>query len=90
MQFIIDLPLEVVCKAIYNVQLYKYWHPEIDEGQIKLKISSENSCITYLKTKAFSQWYRDRDYLLLTHMFRMQNAYYIVEKSIENANYIPF
>ena len=54
MQFTIDLPLEVVCKAIYNVQLYKNWHPEVDEGQIKLKISSENSCITYLKAKAFS------------------------------------
>lgn len=23
-------------------------------------------------------------------MFRMQDAYYIIEKSIENANYIPF
>ena len=90
MQFTIDLPLEIVCKAIYNVQLYKHWHPEIDEGQIKLKISSENSCITYLKAKAFSEWYKERDYLLLTHMFRVQNSYYIVEKSIENSSFIPF
>lgn len=40
MQFTVYLPLEIVCKALYNVQLYKHWHPVMDEGQIKLKISS--------------------------------------------------
>jgi len=90
MQFVVDLPLEIVCKAIYNVQLYKQWHPEINEGQVKLKISSENSCINYLKMKAYSEWYRERDFLFLLHMFRMDNSYFIVGKSIENANFIPF
>lgn len=82
MQFSVDLPQSIVCKAIYNVQLYKYWHPEVDEGQIKLKISSENSCILYLKTKAYSEWYKERDYLFLAHMFKIGNDEYIGEKSI--------
>lgn len=29
MQFGVDLPLQVTCKAIYNVQLYKNWHPAV-------------------------------------------------------------
>jgi len=27
MQVTIALPIKTVCKAIINVQLYKYWHP---------------------------------------------------------------
>jgi len=30
MKFAAHLPLHIVCKAIYNVQLYKNWHTEID------------------------------------------------------------
>jgi hypothetical protein len=90
MQFIIALPIHIVCRAICNVQLYKYWHQIIDEGQIKVKIPYENSCIMYLKTKAFSEWYRNRDYLVLAHLFKTNNIYYIVQKSIENTTYVPF
>ena len=39
--------------------------------------------------KPFSEWYRERDFLVLIHLFREGSSYYIVGKSIENTNYIP-
>ena len=89
MQMVVDFPVEIACKAIYNLHLYKNWHPEIQEAHIKLKITTENSCVTYQQLKSFSEWYRDRDFLVLVHLFREGNNYYIVGKSIENTNYIP-
>lgn len=88
-QFTTNLDIEIACKAIYNMHLYKYWHPEISEAQVKLKISSENSCLTYQQLKPYSEWYRARDFLTLLHLFKEANCYYIVGKSIENTNYIP-
>ena len=55
-----------------------------------MKISSENSCIGYLKLKALSEWYRERDYVFLMHLFKFKHGYYLVGKSIENTNFVPF
>lgn len=87
-----DLPFspELACKAIYNVQLYKYWNPEVTEGQIKMNISSENSCILYQVHKAFNEWYRSRDFLILSHLFKLEDSYYIAQKSIEHTYFAPF
>ena len=70
--------------------LYKVWHPEVVQGDIKLTISSDNSAISYQKHKEYSKWYRERDFLYLRHIFKMGNDYYIADKSIENTNFIPF
>lgn len=43
-----------------------------------------------MKSKALSEWYKERDYLLLAHMFHMKDTYYIVSKSIENSMFVPF
>lgn len=59
-----QLGYRIACKAIYNMHLYKYWHPEISWVQVKLKISSENSCLTYQQLKPYSEWYRARDFWL--------------------------
>jgi hypothetical protein len=44
----------------------------------------------YEKRKAFSKWYRERDFLYLRHHFQLSGSFYIVDKSIENTNFIPF
>lgn len=41
-------------RVITNVPLYKNWHPEVTQGDIKLQISSENSTISYQKHKSYS------------------------------------
>jgi hypothetical protein len=58
MELLVNLPAEVVLKALYNVSLYKNWHPEVIQSDIKMMITSENSAIVYMKTKKYSEWYR--------------------------------
>lgn len=36
----------------------------------------------YQKHKAFSEWYRERDFLYLKHLFKMEECFYLVDKSI--------
>lgn len=76
-------------KALYNVNLYKSWHKEISQGQLKMPISSENSCIMYQIHKKESKWYHERDYLYLRHVFQYEENYYIADRWIENTNFIP-
>lgn len=90
MQMNVDFAPSVVCDALSNLRLQKAWHPEIEDGYIKLKISSENSCIAYRKEKPLNEWYRERDFVSLIHTFKEHDYYYFVEKSIENINFIPF
>lgn len=87
---VVGLSPEVAIRALTNVQLYKHWHPEVLQGEIKLGISSENSAISYQKHRAYSKWYRERDFLYLRHVFKLKEDYYIADKSIENTNFIPF
>lgn len=82
MQMKLEAGVESVCRALYNVQLQKIWHPEIEEGQVTMKITSENSCVVYLKQRAYSEWYRPRDYLILLHLFRFEKQTILVGRSI--------
>jgi len=69
-------------RTMINVPLYKHWHPEIVHGHINLRISSENSAIVYQKHKAYSKWYRERDFLYLRHVFKKGENFFIADKSI--------
>ena len=97
MTFTTDFPLLTTARAITSMHLYKNWHPQIEEAEIKLKISSENSFLIYQQVKSYSEWYRDREYLVLLHAFVDKEdvidghptACYLVGKSIENTNYVP-
>jgi hypothetical protein len=69
---------------------YHYWNDEVDLGNIKLRIYSENTVIAYQKHKAFDKNYRERDFLYLRHLFQRNNVVYMVDKSIEHSNFPPF
>ena len=81
---------KTVLMALYNVDLYKLWHPTVHESQQKIRISCENCSIFYQKHKPYSKWYRERDYLYLKHVFKLGEHYYLADKSFENTNFIPF
>lgn len=87
---ILKLKPELVLMVLTNPRLFKNWHPEIVQAEIKLNILSENSAIVYQKHKAYSKWYRERDFIFLRHVFKVAEDYYIADKSIENINFIPF
>ena len=90
MEMLVDLREELVVMAINNSRLYIKWNPEIVQAEIKLSISSENSAIVYQKHREYSQWYRERDFVFLRHLFKIGKDYFIADKSIENTNYIPY
>ena len=60
----------------------KAWNQEVLQSEIKVSISSENSAIIYHKNRPFSQWYRERDYLYLRHVFKYDEDFYVADKSI--------
>lgn len=62
----------------------------IEDVQIKLFISSENSAIMYQVNKAYNRLYRPRDFVFIRHMFSDGNKLYMIDKSVENSNYPPF
>lgn len=57
---------------------------------IKTLVKSENSAMMYLKQKAFSKFYRARDFVFLRHAFTSNGNAYMIDKSIEDINYPPF
>lgn len=90
LEMVLALSPEVTLLALTNPRLFKNWHPEIVEAEIKLSISSENSAIIYQKHREYSKWYRERDFVFLRHVFKIGEDAFISDKSIENINYIPF
>ena len=90
LEILLNLSPEVAMRGLTNVPLYKVWHPEVVQGDIKLGISSDNCAISYQKHREYSKWYRERDFLYLRHIFKLHTGYYIADKSIENTNFIPF
>ena len=54
-----------------NPGLYPIWNDQIVQAGIKLRISSDNSVIVYQKHKQYSKWYRDRDFVYLRHVFKV-------------------
>lgn len=81
MELNLNVSAQNALMILYNVEMYKNWHPSVSEGQQKFRISSENCSIFYQKHSKFSQWYRERDFLYLKHVFMLRNAYYLVDKS---------
>ena len=53
-------------------------------------ISTENTAIMYQKHKRYNQWYKERDFVYIRHVFKTGNDYFMVDKSIENNNFMPF
>lgn len=54
MELSTKLDPEILMKAIFNIQLYKAWHPEVNEGTVRIRLTSENSAIVYQKHKRYS------------------------------------
>ena len=44
----------------------------------------------YQLNKAYNRLYRARDFVFIRHAFRVGDTVYMVDKSIEYANYPPF
>jgi len=40
MEFVSDLDPRTVTLALINIELYKNWHPEVNDGHVKMQISS--------------------------------------------------
>lgn len=76
-----------VVEAMIDPNNYRYWNDEVDIGNIKLRIYSENTVIAYQKHKAINISYRERDFLYVRHLFKENNIIYMVDKSIEHSNY---
>lgn len=44
----------------------------------------------YQVNKAYNRLYRGRDFVFIRHVFNNKSNVYMIDKSIENANYPPF
>jgi|JI6StandDraft_1071083.scaffolds.fasta_scaffold06281_2 hypothetical protein len=82
--------MERVFDPIAHMDTYLKWNTAIEDVSIKNLIRSENTAIVYQKHKAYSKIYRPRDFIFLRHVFKKDNNLYMVDKSLENANYPPF
>ena len=78
----IDLPLKDLILILCDFNQYKFWHDQVTEGDVKMKLSSDNTIIGYQKHQAYSHWYRERDFLFVRHLFKNNDYYYLVDKSI--------
>jgi hypothetical protein len=83
-------PRHKVMAAMIDPANHHFWNDEVDLGNIKLRIYSENTVIAYKKYKAFDKNYRERDFLYLRHLFQRSNIVFMVDKSIEHSNFPPF
>ncbi len=77
-------------KHLCEVQNYKLWNGSINESHVKLSITSDNAYLAYFKHRSYSNLYRERDFLFLRHLCRVEQAFYFVDTSIENSHFIPF
>ena len=66
------------------------FNENIESVQLKTFIPSENSALMYQLNKAYNRLYRPRDFVFIRHVFSYGEKVYMVDKSIENANYPPF
>jgi hypothetical protein len=85
-----NVDMERVFDPIVHINTYLKWNAAIEEVSIKNLIRSENTAIIYQKHKAYSKIYRPRDFVYLRHVFKKDNNMYVVDKSLDNANYPPF
>lgn len=79
-----------VIKHLCEIQHEKLWNSTVNESQIKWNITTENSAIVYRKQKSDSEWFKERDFLFLRHLFLIDNSAFIIDRSIEHPYFIPF
>ena len=70
-----------------TAQLY---NDDIESAHLKTYIPSENSALLYQLNKPYNRLYRARDFVFIRHVFSSGKNVYMIDKSIENANYPPF
>ena len=90
LELFMDSEARTVAKHLCEIQHYKLWNGATNESLEKLWISSDNTCIQYLKQKAVSEWFRERDFLFLRHLARSGDRFYIFDRSIDSTEFIPF
>lgn len=83
-------PKEQVLAALMDPGNYHLWNDQVDLGNIKLRIYSENAVIAYQKHKAFDSHFRERDFLYLRHLFQQNGVFYMVDKSIQHSGFPSF
>jgi hypothetical protein len=66
------------------------WNGSINESLVKLSISSDNAYLVYLKQRAYSHLYRERDFLFLRHLCKQGQAHFLVDCSVHHPQFIPF
>jgi hypothetical protein len=63
----------------------KKWNGTInDESKIISVIQSERSAIMYEKRKQYGLFYLPRDFVYLRHVVKLNDAFYILDKSVEH------
>ena len=90
LELIVNCQSRKLLTQICEVQNEKLWNSSINQSQIKWAISSQNAYIIYRKQKAYSEWYRERDFVFIKYLFKKGNSHYLIERSIENTHFIPF
>ncbi len=92
LKLIMDVPhpRNRVLAALIDPTNYHLWNSEVDFGNIKLRIYSENTVVAYQKHKAFDNHFRERDFLYIRHLFQKKGVVYMVDKSIDHSSFPPF
>lgn len=81
---------EQVLSMLSKPETSHIYNDNIESSQLKTFIPSENSALMYQVNKAYNRLYRARDFVFIRHVFNNNNKVYMIDKSIENANYPPF
>ena len=81
---------EQVLSMLSKPETAHEFNDNIESVQLKTFIPSENSAVMYQLNKAYNRLYRARDYVFIRHVFSYGDKVYMIDKSIENANYPPF
>lgn len=89
-QFSSTYDKQQILSLIAKPEATKAVNENIQEVQVKTNIPSENSALMYQVLKPYNRLYRPRDFVFIRHVFSQGRSLYMVDKSIENANYPPF
>ena len=86
----VELPkstnIDRLFQALSEIEFMKKWNGTInsDESRIISVIQSERSAIIYEKRKQYGLFYLPRDFVYLRHVIKLNNAIYILDKSVEH------
>ena len=81
---------EAVLSMLSKPETAQVFNENIEDVQLKTFIPSENSAVMYQLNRAYNRLYRARDFVFIRHVFSLGKTVYMVDKSIEHANYPPF